>query len=303
MGTWEERDWHQHYMMSWYAYPGVERRLYSVLAPGQNIDNNRDFLCWMVRQLSMSGERRLGLLELGCGPDPVSSHVLKECGQDVESVVCIDLSEKLVDRARAAAQSECAEFRVLDMETMTVDDFRGERFDLCIGVHSVHHVLHLEHLFECIKQLLLPNGLLWMNEYTGPRFMDFPPESLAIGNRFLSALPDDVKTKPDGSSKNTIFPFVPDDPTEAIASDEIVRTLMRHFEPLRLLGYGTLSYMVFDAIAHNFRGEEAESLGEQIWEYEQRCFLEGTLTPWFTACIARPRGRCRCSATSGTESS
>ncbi|MBN1594153.1 MAG: methyltransferase domain-containing protein [Candidatus Coatesbacteria bacterium] len=288
MGTWEEVDWCQHYMKSWYAYPGMERRLYSALTQSQDISNHQQFLCWLVHRFTASSGRKLRLIELGCGPTPSSNHLLRECGIHIASAVCIDVSRELIDRASAASESECATFRVLDMETISRDDFNGEQFDLCIAAHSIHHVLNLEPLFASIRQLLSADGLLWMNEYTGPRRMQFPEEALALGNRFLATLPDSFRARLEGTSKDMLAPAVQDDPTEAVASDLILPIFLRNFEPLRFLPYGTLSYMVFDEIAHNFRGQEAELLGQYVWEYEQRCFLDGTLRPWFTACIARP---------------
>src|SRR6185312_1978183 len=102
-------------------------------------------------------------------------------------------------------------------------------YDVVFGLSCIHHIEKLDHAFGEIRRSLKPGGLLYIDEYIGPRQFQTEPHVTAIINRELALLPeayrrslfDDrriIKTyKP-----SPIWHFEVNDPSEAIRSDEIV---------------------------------------------------------------------------------
>ena len=98
-------------------------------------------------------------------------------------------------RAQLKGQGKQPRTRALDGLTYEVADlntaeFPKETYDAVYVHAALHHVFHLEHLLDQIKQTLKPGGLFVVHEYIGPSQMQFPGRDLELADAFLNAIPE-----------------------------------------------------------------------------------------------------------------
>ena len=62
--------------------------------------------------------------------------------------------------------------------------------DIYLAIHSLHHVVELEHLYEQAARSLDPDGVMLVNDMVGRNGHVRWPEAGAILNRIWSDLPD-----------------------------------------------------------------------------------------------------------------
>ncbi|HUT04254.1 MAG TPA: class I SAM-dependent methyltransferase [bacterium] len=290
---WSGVDWQAHYRTGWCTFPGLMERVFERLC-GSPVGDQREMLQHLVGSQLASGNvhhaGRVQILELGCGQLPLSGHIqLPDLTEGLLDATCMDISQACLDSASKA-------FTDLHLERQDLNhlDLGGRRFDLCIVAHFAHHIENLGHLFTVIAKALAPTGLLYMNDYIGPRWLHFDKSDLDLGREYLLQIPEEQRRKVDGTIKT--YPFAGStkealaqtDPSEACRSDEIVPVMLRSFRPASMFGYGTLLYMVLQGIAQNFPdNEDSRSVLDWLWDEECRLLLSGELSPWLLATIGR----------------
>ncbi|WP_112244876.1 class I SAM-dependent methyltransferase [Kribbella monticola] len=146
------------------------------LHPGQN--------CGWVSGLGVRGERAI---DVGCG----SGYAVARLADDFRYVLGVDLSEPLIDIARAKRARPNTEYRVADL--FEVDD---DGFDLVYSHTMMHHVPNYRAGLEQLKSLVRPGGTVALVDNvcdlypTPPRIVyqvgaikGFPAEVRRIGLR------------------------------------------------------------------------------------------------------------------------
>lgn len=290
---WSGIDWETRYRTAWCAFPGLMERVLERLC-GSPVGNQHQMLQSLMRYQLASGSvhhaGRVQILELGCGQSPLSAHLkLRDLTEGSVDATCMDISQACLDSASVAFP-----FLHLERQDLNHLDLGGRKFDLCIVAHCAHHIENLGHFFTVIARALAPTGLLYMNDYIGPRWLTFDKEDLDLGRDYLLRIPEAQRREAGGTVK--MYPFAGStkealaeaDPSEACRSDEVVPAMLRSFRPTSMFGYGPLLYMALEGIAQNFPdNEDSRRVLDWLWGEECRLLLSGRLAAWFLATLGR----------------
>jgi len=171
-------------------------------------------------------------------------------------------------------------------------------FDIVLGVSAVHHVERLEALFAAVEAALVPGGLLFLNEYVGPKRFQWTRRQLEAAEHLLGLLPESYRREAPGAEPRR-HPFAPSaeavlaaDPSESVRSDEILPLVAERFDILerRDLG-GTLLHLVLEGIARRFDPASAADVRwlNLLFEAEDALLAAGEITSDFAVVVARRR--------------
>jgi SAM-dependent methyltransferase len=137
----------------------------------QNIYDNPDFfagysqLPWQMHGLDgapewpsirtmlpdLAGKR---VVDLGCGFGWASRWMR---GQGAASVLGLDLSQKMIERAKAGTADAAIVYRIADLETL---DLRETAFDLAYSALTFHYIQDFGRLVRVIHKALVAGGHL-----------------------------------------------------------------------------------------------------------------------------------------------
>lgn len=180
---------------------------------------------------------------------------------------------------------------------LNLHDFAGESYDLCIAMHSLHHLISLERLFNGLAGALHGNGCLICEEYTGPRFVEFSTPIKKHALTLFKALPQSLKRDRGGRLMKTLY-FCDrwlvqrQSPFEAIRSDCILSALQRsfHIDELRTQG-GGLILALLSPLIHNFHPNDgiANEWIDRIMDEDRKLTQRGKIPNCYSFFIAHPR--------------
>lgn len=94
------------------------------------------------------------VVDLGCGFGWVARWLR---GQGAASVLGLDLSEKMIARARAETADAAVEYRIADLDTLALPE---AAFDLAFSALTFHYVADFRRLVRTIHAALAPGGQL-----------------------------------------------------------------------------------------------------------------------------------------------
>jgi SAM-dependent methyltransferase len=97
----------------------------------------------------LSGKRAV---DLGCGFGWASRWMVE---QGAASVLGVDLSEKMITRARHDTSSEAIEYRIADLETL---ELPVEQFDFAYSALAFHYISDFTRLVRMVHAALVPGG-------------------------------------------------------------------------------------------------------------------------------------------------
>lgn len=273
----------------WWAIPAVIRR-WNLLMTG---DAGTSFPSHVAARHFTP---RVGLrgLSLGCGTG--GNELLWARTGAFGRLDGVDVSQRRIDHATQAAAeanlSDVLRFRVADVHRMTAD---GERFDVLLGLQSLHHFDDLDQTLPRLARLIEPDGLFVVDEFVGPTRFQWTDRQLDAANALLAALPEERRRLPDGRVKHRVvrpsrLAMVLDDPSEAVDADALLPGIRRLFDVVEERPYGgSVLHIALSGIAHNFLGHDDETLAVL-----DRCFAaEDEALPDvghdFTALVCRPK--------------
>lgn len=273
----------------WWAIPAVIKR-WNLLMTG---DADTSFPSYVAAR-HFAPRRDLRGLSLGCG---TGGNELLWAGTGAFGLLeGVDVSEPRIDFAnRTAAEQGLADvlrFRVADVNRMTAD---GERFDVLLGLQSLHHFDDLDETLPRLAQLIEPDGMFVVDEFVGPTRFQWTDAQLDAANTLLSQLPQERRRLADGRIKQRVvrpsrMAMVLDDPSEAVDAAALLPGLRRLFDVVEERPYGgTVLHIALSGIAHNFLGQDAETLAllEQCFAAEDKALPE--VGHDFVALVCRPR--------------
>jgi SAM-dependent methyltransferase len=237
-------------------------------------------------------------LTIGCG------------GGDLERGLCqygfarrhdaIDVAPGSIERAISAAKEaglDQLRYRVGNGNEIRLEP---DSYTVVFGVHSIHHLVELEHVFREVAGALGPNGLFFMNEFVGPTRFQWTDRQLEVVNGLLRTIPEELRASTvDGSVKRevrrpTVEEMLATDPSEAIRSGDIMGAAEAFFEILEVRPYGgTVLQLLLDDIAGNFARPDGGTsrLLESLCEIEWALVESGDLASDFAVVVAKPRSR------------
>lgn len=277
-------------LTEWWAVPAVVRR-WNRLMTG---DPDLSFPEYVARR-HFAPRRDLRGLSLGCGTG--GNELLWARTGAFGLLEGVDVSGRRIEYAtRAAAEAGLADvlrFRVADVHRMTSD---GERFDVLLGLQSLHHFDELDATLPRLARLIEPDGMLVVDEFVGPTRFQWTDSQLGVANALLAELPPERRRLADGRVKHRVvrpsrLSMVLDDPSEAVDAAALLPGLRRCFDVVEERPYGgTVLHIALSGIAHNFLERDAGTLA-----LLERCFaLEDEALPDvghdFVAMVCRPKG-------------
>jgi SAM-dependent methyltransferase len=232
----------------------------------------------------LAGGTDLRALSIGCGSGWRELEWARHAS--LRSLQAFDISEAGVNQARADAAAAgldgIVDFRVGDVNGLR---FEPGSFDLILLEDALHHFTPLDEIMPRIRSWLAPDGHLIVNEFVGPTRFQFTPRQLELAGAMLRLLPERYRREWDGSAKQRIarpsrLRMRIKDPSEAVESGRIMPLLHEWFDVVEEKATGgTITYLVLDGIAHNFRGgdELADRLLELCFEWEERLIAAGEI--------------------------
>jgi SAM-dependent methyltransferase len=193
----------------------------------------------------------------------------------------------------ARYQPDGVEFRAHKVDCNRLD-LPVASYDLIVANHGAHHVWNLGNLFYQANKALKPDGLFYMYEWIGPRYLQIPYRNRAVAWVLLVALfRRSTRTTHMGKLKGRSVQDPPSafDPSEACNSNELMPQFLHYFEPVARHDHAALTYPIFEGIAQNLDPTRA-SVRRRITlvlTVERWLTRIGLVRPLFSVAIGRPR--------------
>ena len=116
--------------------------------------------------LETYNEKKLNILDLGCGTGEFSKKIIKNLR--VESIELIDLSSEMIKISKSKIRNISSKFNVNDF-----DYYKGyEKFDLIVSNMSLHWSLDIEKLCKSIASALKPGSIFIFSVPNSLSFMN-----------------------------------------------------------------------------------------------------------------------------------
>ena len=219
-------------------------------------------LGFFIHYISESCNRRKGdiseIVSLGAGNSDFEVDLarrLREAGTHNFHFVCLEMNGSMLERGKILAASsgllEHFSFTECDLNNWTTE----HEFDSILAIHSLHHVVALEKLFDEIHHRLSDNGAFLINDMIGRNGHMRWPEALDVVQAFWKELPHSKKYN--HQLKRFEDEFVNWDCStegfEGIRAQDILPELIRRFEFDCFLGFSNVMDIFVDrSFGHNF---------------------------------------------------
>ena len=210
-------------------------------------------------------------------------HVSRPFGRGVSWGCGLGAFERSAMRKALAAlqasheQLKAAQLQLIQAEKMEsihyspgdFDDPRlaRRRYDVVFFHASLHHVSQLERLFLRLAHALKPGGAIYLDEYIGPSRDRWDGHRLRVARALLDLLPPEARLQQELQP-----PIEPNDPSEAVRSEEIPLFFHRYFETVAWRPYGgQLVDLLFPCLRPEWtRSEQGERTIRAWLEIEER---------------------------------
>ncbi|MGE7432955.1 class I SAM-dependent methyltransferase [Kitasatospora sp. NPDC001175] len=257
-------------LQEWWAIPAVVRR-WNTFASGDPEIGFPEY----VADRWLAGRSGLRALSLGCGTG--GNEVIWARLGVFEHITGIDISPDRIayatGRAKELGLDDVLGFRTADVRELLQ---AGEKYDIVLGLQSLHHFDRLDRTMDRIAGLLNPGGLLIVDEFVGPTKFQWTSGQLRAVDRLLAGLPPERRRLADGRIKRravrpSLLSMRLDDPSEAVDAARLLPAIRNRYRVLEERPYGgTVLHVAFSGIAQNFRdgGEEEARLIERCFAAE-----------------------------------
>ena len=236
----------------WSSSPLVDRIINRRVAGVET----RNWLGW-VKEKYLKEPAGMGL-SIGCGTGLLERDA-------VDQGLClamegVDIAGGALEIARGKAGGLPVTYRQMDLES---DILPPGKYDVVFSAGALHHVNRLDFCIEQLHASLKEDGLLVLNEYTGPCRFQWEARQLKPVFEIYGFLPWRYRYNYLASEtvpypqRPEICSMVADDPSEAVRSSEMLDVVERYFERIdrRKIG-GTLLNPFLSGILENFDEEE-----------------------------------------------
>lgn len=262
---------------NWWIIPKVRERWNEKIT-----SNKKEIYEYYVLKKYLKNKKGIRMLSIGSG---VCSHeLIFATYQNFEEIVCIDIAENLLQKAKVKAANlglTNLTFKAVDIRKVKIEP---AYYDIILFHSSLHHFAKIEELIsEKVVPWLKPNGLLIINEYVGKNRLQFPNNQIKAINDGLKIIPKHLKQRYQSSMfKNQYFGsgiirMIIADPSECIESENILPAIKKHFEVIEEKPYGgNLLMNILKDISHNFAeadNEEAAIVLDKLFKLEDDYLL------------------------------
>jgi ubiquinone/menaquinone biosynthesis C-methylase UbiE len=263
---------------NWWQVPEVKERV-RMKETGNPKIGYEDY----VVQKYLIKKNKLRLLSLGSG---VCSHELKFAAYDLfEEVKCVDLSQEPLRVAEKKAKELGLGNMIFQVSNVNESLLPSDHFDVVLFHSSLHHFKNVKELIgKQIYSTLKDDGLLIINDYTGPNRLIWSERQLSESNRLLlSEIPEKYRKRLKTNrlkrsiSGPGLIRMILSDPSEAVDSDNILPAIYDCFDVLeeKEVG-GNLLMLILKDIAHHFvdGGEETGQILRRLFDGEDEFIKE-----------------------------
>jgi ubiquinone/menaquinone biosynthesis C-methylase UbiE len=223
------------------------------------------------RGLNMALKTRLGDRVLGHGVSVGGGTGLKEMRLIkqgfVERFTIFDLSVYRIEQGVALAKESGLEDRVKFVRADPFESPPDTQYDFVHWQAALHHMFDVDHAVRWSREVLLPKGIMYVNEYVGPNRMQYSDEMVELASRIRALLPEryfsggrnpNVKRRCVRPKLETV---VANDPSECVDSESILPSLRAHFPEMELWLQGGIGYsMALTNLIANFDEDKEEDL-------------------------------------------
>jgi SAM-dependent methyltransferase len=237
---------------------------------------------WPIDWLAIVlGDRRFGsAISLGCGAGALERDLLAKA--ICSHLLGIDVSADALSLARSTAAKQGLVAVVYTTGGLNKLSLPEQAFQAAFFHQSLHHVEHLDRCLSAVAAALQPGGLLYLDEYVGPSRHMWSRALLSDASDIYSQLPRSVRR-----SRRLQLPVDWRDPTEAIASSEILDSVGRHFSIQERRDYGgnllsvIYPHLQLEAMPISERDELVQWLIDQ-----ERQHVAATQSTFYTVLVA-----------------
>ena len=208
----------------------------------------------------------------------------------VESATAFDVSSDLLKKADSLKGKRSINYILADANTIK---FKKSSFDLIVNIAALHHVQYINRLCKILALSLKCDGYFVNFDYIGPYRNQYSFINWFLIKIINISLTESIK-KP-----NLSYPHLPtmlkQDPTEAIHSDLIIKTVCRYFDIIeRHNAGGGIAYTIF---THNPKLvdeklldlPEVKSCIERVLRLDHILSKLKIVPDYFSYFIARPK--------------
>lgn len=223
-------------------------------------------------------------LFINCGDGRFERQFIDE--NIAKKVTAFDISPDLISQAKKERGRRNITYLIVDANKVK---FGEDQFDLVVNIAALHHVQYINRLCYILARAIKPGGYLVNFDYIGPHRNQYPFIQWLLAKSVNGKLSADVRQTP------MLYPHLPTmldtDPTEAIHSDLIIRTILRYFTiKERHDTGGGIAYLL---LTHNAKLNRVSQIKlnrmiKKVLKYDQRYTRAKLVPTLFSYFIASP---------------
>ena len=148
---------------------------------------------WMYDSAERTKVKSHGFLSVGSGNCDIEVEIavaLRARGLRDFTIECLELNPSMLarglDLARVAGVAQHLVFTEVDFNRWKP----GRQYSAVMANQSLHHVMELEHLFDGVRQALLPHGKFIVSDMIGRNGHMRWPEALSVVQEFWLQMPE-----------------------------------------------------------------------------------------------------------------
>lgn len=282
---WNELEHHTDLAQIWQSHPLVRAAINTRISGDADI--------WPTTFLRRVVESEIPFgqcLSIGCGVGNLERDLL---GQGiVGEITGVDVSSSCVTEANRLASESGHSSRVHYVRADALEILaRSRNLDAIFFHESLHHFADPDEAMRLCGEALKPGGLLYLDEYVGPSRDEWRLSMMVRPNLAYYQLPAAVRRV--GRIRP---PINHEDPTEAVASSQILPAVRRYFDVELQKGYGgNLLALLYPNLLRPVPGDHEgaarfDSAIARLLRSEDRLLARGRES-LHTVLLARPRRR------------
>ncbi len=213
------------------------------------------------------------------------AHRLRAFGLKHFQIRCLDLNPEMLERGRVEAEAEKLgaffEYEAGDFNSWKAT---AGAYTAVLAIHSLHHVIQLEHLFEEIEKALRPGGYLIVNDMIGRNGHLRWPEALEHVHRFWQELPPHYRYNQQLRRHEELYENwdCSTDGFEGIRAQDILPLLAQRFHFRVFIPFSNIIDVFVDrGFGYNFDREAKwdQSFIDKVQAFDEDALLNRVVTP------------------------
>lgn len=206
--------------------------------------------------------------------------------QIVDQVTAFDYSDSLLKIAQELKGKRSINYFQADVNKV---NFKSNKFDLIVNIAALHHVQYIERLSKILATALKKDGILVGYDYIGPARNQYSLLQWLLIHKINHSLPVFLRQEP------LLYPHLPtmlvNDPTEAIHSNLIIKSLSHYFSFIEK--HDTGGGIAYPILTHNPKlnkipYHKLEKYLDKILEFDSKYTNTKLIPPLFSYFIAKP---------------